>query len=109
MRHEGGGIPSAPGAGGCVQSAATGLLRGAFFCMGPRPDLSKGALFSMQLSEFFARHPKAALAFSGGTDSALLLQAGVQAGAQIQPYFVSSPFQPAFERRTRSIWPPAPG
>ena len=53
----------------------------------------------MQLSEFFARHPKAALAFSGGTDSALLLQAGVQAGAQIQPYFVSSPFQPAFERQ----------
>ena len=53
----------------------------------------------MQLSEFFARHPKAAVAFSGGTDSALLLQAGVQAGAQIQPYFVSSPFQPAFERQ----------
>lgn len=53
----------------------------------------------MELSDFFARCPRAALAFSGGTDSALLLLAGVRAGAQIQPYFIASPFQPAFERR----------
>ena len=53
----------------------------------------------MELSEFFARCPKAALAFSGGTDSALLLLAGTRAGARIQPYFLASPFQPAFERQ----------
>ena len=53
----------------------------------------------MELSDFFARCPKAALAFSGGTDSALLLLAGTRAGARIQPYFLASPFQPAFERQ----------
>ena len=53
----------------------------------------------MELSEFFAGCPRAALAFSGGADSALLLLAGVRAGARVQPYFIASPFQPAFERR----------
>ena len=38
----------------------------------------------MELSDFFAQHPKAALAFSGGAD--------------IMPYYVRSQFQPAFER-----------
>lgn len=51
----------------------------------------------MTLSEFFKANPKAALAFSGGTDSAYLLWAAVQAGAEVQPYFVRSAFQPRFE------------
>ena len=100
MRHEGGGISSGPGSGGCVPRAVPGRFAAHFFVRRVLPaDPLKGALFSMELSEFFARNPKAALAFSGGTDSALLLLAGVRAGARIQPYFVASPFQPAFERR----------
>ena len=51
----------------------------------------------MNLSEFFTSHPKAALGFSGGVDSAYLLWAAVQAGADVQPYFVKTPFQPQFE------------
>ena len=51
----------------------------------------------MTLSEFFRGCPRAALAFSGGTDSAYLLWAARSAGADVVPYFVSTPFQPAFE------------
>lgn len=49
------------------------------------------------LLDFFRMHPKAALAFSGGTDSAYLLYAAANSGADIQPYFIKSPFQPQFE------------
>jgi uncharacterized protein len=49
------------------------------------------------LEQFFSQHPKAALAFSGGVDSAYLLWAGLQAGAEVWPYFVKTPFQPQFE------------
>jgi uncharacterized protein len=49
------------------------------------------------LEQFFHEHPKAALAFSGGVDSAYLLWAGLQAGAEVWPYFVKTPFQPRFE------------
>lgn len=51
----------------------------------------------MTLQEFFAAHPKAALGFSGGVDSSYLLYAGIQAGADIRPYFIKTAFQPAFE------------
>ena len=51
----------------------------------------------MTLEQFFRENPKAALAFSGGTDSALLLWAGLEAGAEIRPYFIKTPFQPRFE------------
>ena len=51
----------------------------------------------MTLKDFFQANPRAALAFSGGTDSAYLLWAAVQAGAEVQPYFVRSAFQPRFE------------
>lgn len=51
----------------------------------------------MTLSEFFKEHPRAALAFSGGADSSYLLYAARQAGAQVQPYFVKTAFQPQFE------------
>lgn len=52
----------------------------------------------MTLSEFFHEHPKAALGFSGGVDSAYLLYAGLQAGADIRPYYIQTAFQPTFER-----------
>ena len=52
----------------------------------------------MELSDFFAQHPKAALAFSGGADSSFLLYSAAACGADIMPYYVRSQFQPAFER-----------
>lgn len=51
----------------------------------------------MTLQEFFQKNPKCALAFSGGVDSAFLLWAAVEYGCQVQPYFVKTQFQPAFE------------
>ena len=51
----------------------------------------------MELRDFFAAHPRAALAFSGGVDSAYLLYAALQCGAEVRAYYVASPFQPAFE------------
>ena len=43
------------------------------------------------------QNPQAALAFSGGVDSAYLLWAGAHAGARLRPYFIKTPFQPRFE------------
>ena len=51
----------------------------------------------MDLSEFFRAHPRAAVAFSGGVDSAYLLSAAVQAGADVTAYYVKTAFQPQFE------------
>jgi len=51
----------------------------------------------MELSEFFHDHPKIALAFSGGVDSAYLLYAAITCGADVQAYYVKSAFQPQFE------------
>lgn len=51
----------------------------------------------MKLSEFFTQHPRVALAFSGGVDSAYLLYAAVKSGAQVQAYYVKTAFQPQFE------------
>lgn len=51
----------------------------------------------MTLQKFFDENPRLALAFSGGCDSAYLLWAAVEAGADVQPYFVKTVFQPAFE------------
>ena len=51
----------------------------------------------MTLEQFFQEHPRCALGFSGGVDSAYLLYAGVKAGADIKPYFIKTAFQPAFE------------
>ena len=53
----------------------------------------------MTLEEFFRDNPRAALAFSGGTDSAFLLWAAARYGAQVRAYFVKTSFQPAFELR----------
>ena len=51
----------------------------------------------MELTDFFQAHPKLALAFSGGVDSAYLLYAAVKCGAGVHAYYVSSAFQPRFE------------
>ena len=51
----------------------------------------------MTLKEFFTDHPRAALAFSGGVDSALLLWAGMTWGREIRAYYVKTCFQPEFE------------
>ena len=51
----------------------------------------------MELSSFFAEHPKVALGFSGGADSSYLLYAAKLCGADVRPYYVSSQFQPEFE------------
>lgn len=51
----------------------------------------------MTCEEFFARYPRAALAFSGGVDSAYLLYVARQCGAAVRAYYVRSAFQPQFE------------
>lgn len=51
----------------------------------------------MTLKEFFIENPKVTLAFSGGVDSAYMLYAALDAGAEVKAYFVKSQFQPAFE------------
>ena len=53
----------------------------------------------MELKEFFLEHPKAAVAFSGGVDSAYLLAEALRCGADVRPYCAVTAFQPAFERR----------
>ena len=51
----------------------------------------------MTLEQFFHAHPRAAVAFSGGTDSALLLWAAKTYGCDVHAYYMKTAFQPAFE------------
>lgn len=51
----------------------------------------------MTLQQFFQENPKTALAFSGGVDSAYLLYAAKEYGANVRAYYVKTPFQPQFE------------
>ena len=51
----------------------------------------------MTMQEFFKTHPAAAVAFSGGVDSAWLLHEAVRYAERTAAYFVRTPFQPAFE------------
>ena len=51
----------------------------------------------MTLEQFFVAHPKAAIAFSGGVDSAYLLYAALRCGAQVKAYYIKTAFQPQFE------------
>lgn len=51
----------------------------------------------MHLEQFFKENPKAAIAFSGGVDSAYLLYAAKRYGAQVKAYYVNTAFQPQFE------------
>lgn len=51
----------------------------------------------MNLKEFFESHPKVAIAFSGGVDSAYLLYAAMQYAEKARAYYVKAEFQPQFE------------
>lgn len=51
-----------------------------------------------RLADFFRGHPRLAIAFSGGVDSAYLLYAALRSGAEVGAYYARSAFQPAFER-----------
>ena len=51
----------------------------------------------MTLQQFFEEHPRVAIAFSGGVDSAYLLYAAKENDADVRAYYVKSPFQPQFE------------
>lgn len=51
----------------------------------------------MELKDYFKQYKKTAVAFSGGTDSALLLHAARESGSEVIAYYVRSPFQPRFE------------
>ena len=51
----------------------------------------------MTLTQFWNENPKAAIAFSGGVDSAYLLYSAIQAGARVKAYYAKTAFQPAFE------------
>lgn len=51
----------------------------------------------MDLREYFTQTPEAAIAFSGGVDSAYLLYAALRYGARVRAYYVKSAFQPQFE------------
>ena len=53
----------------------------------------------MNLKEFFEENRKAAIAFSGGVDSAYLIYAAQRYGAKVKAYYVKSAFQPEFEWR----------
>ena len=61
----------------------------------------------MTMQAFFQIHPAAAVAFSGGVDSAWLLHEAVRYAQKTAAYFVRTPFQPAFElddaRRTSRL------
>ena len=51
----------------------------------------------MNLQEFFEKHNKIALGFSGGVDSSYLLYAANKYGADVSAYFIKTQFQPDFE------------
>lgn len=51
----------------------------------------------MTIQEFFQQIPEAAVAFSGGVDSAWLLHEAVRYARRTAAYFVRTPFQPNFE------------
>ncbi len=51
----------------------------------------------MTLEQFFHTAPRAAAAFSGGTDSAFLLWAAKRYGCEVHAYYVKTAFQPEFE------------
>jgi uncharacterized protein len=51
----------------------------------------------MDLKQFFESVPEAAIAFSGGVDSAYLLYAAMQFGKRVKAYYAKTAFQPQFE------------
>lgn len=62
------------------------------------PDTGIGQQLSVEpLEDFLRQHRRFAVAFSGGTDSALLLGAAKLAGCDVTGYMVKTAFQPQFE------------
>lgn len=51
----------------------------------------------MTIEEFFREVPRAAVAFSGGTDSALVLYLAKKYGCKVHAYYAKTAFQPGFE------------
>lgn len=51
----------------------------------------------MTLQEYFAKHPRVAIAFSGGVDSGYLLYAAQRYAQEGKAYYVKSAFQPRHE------------
>lgn len=51
----------------------------------------------MTIQEFFLQNPHAAIAFSGGVDSAYLLYVASRYARRVKAYYVKSQFQPQFE------------
>jgi uncharacterized protein len=51
----------------------------------------------MRIEEFFELHKNVAVALSGGVDSAVLLLFAKRYAERVKAYYVSTPFQPAFE------------
>lgn len=51
----------------------------------------------MTLQEYFAKHPKVAIAFSGGVDSSYLLYAAQRYARKVKAYYAKSAFQPRHE------------
>lgn len=51
----------------------------------------------MKLEQFFVENNRAAIAFSGGVDSAYLLYAAIKSEAVVKAYYVKTAFQPQFE------------
>ena len=51
----------------------------------------------MDIKAFFKKYNCAAIAFSGGVDSAFLLYCAKECGADVTAYYVKSAFQPQFE------------
>ncbi len=51
----------------------------------------------MDIKEFFKKYNSAAVAFSGGVDSAFLLYCAKKCEADVTAYYVKSAFQPQFE------------
>ena len=55
--------------------------------------------YQMTPGDYFERIGRAALAFSGGTDSAYLLYLALANGCDAAAYYVKTQFQPEFEQR----------
>lgn len=66
-------------------------------CTGEGQRLGADGFGLEALAAFFARTPRLAVAFSGGTDSACLLAAAREAGCEVRAYMVNTAFQPAYE------------
>lgn len=77
-----------PGGGHLLLPESCGILR---------YSIEKEGRNAMTLEAYFASLPKAAVAFSGGADSAFLLWAAQRYGCHVTAYYAETAFQPSFE------------